>query len=83
MTPAPTSTAGTVTWALYRETATLDPIKAFDYPDNGAVALACDSLVRQNPDLSLTNGLATMTNPNPTTIDFTSTRAPSSGTAIR
>lgn len=69
-TPAPTSTAGTVTWAFYRETATLDPIKAFDYPDNGAVALACDSLVRQNPDLSLTNGLATMTNPNPTTIDF-------------
>ena len=52
-TPAPTKTAGTVTWAVYRETATLDPIKAFDYPDNGAVALTCDSLVRENPDLTL------------------------------
>ena len=70
MTPKPTGTAGTVTWAVYRETATLDPIKAFDYPDNAAVALTCDSLVRQNPDMSLTNGIATMSNPNPLTIDF-------------
>ena len=50
-TPAPTSTAGTVTWAVYRETATLDPIKAFDYPDNAAVALSCDALVAPEPGL--------------------------------
>ena len=70
-TPAPTSTAGTVTWAVYRETATLDPIKAFDYPDNAAVALACDALVRANPDMTFGNGIATMTTPSPLTIVFT------------
>jgi hypothetical protein len=37
-----------VTWAVYRETATLDPIKAFDYPDNAAVALTCDARARES-----------------------------------
>src|SRR5260221_3391588 len=67
-TPAPTSTAGTVTWAVYRETATLDPIKAFDYPDNAAVALGCDALVRANPNMTLSNGIATLTTPSALTI---------------
>jgi peptide/nickel transport system substrate-binding protein len=70
-TPAPTKTADTVTWAFYRETATLDPIKAFDYPDNGAVALTCDALVRAKPDMTLGNGIATMSTPSPLKIDFT------------
>jgi peptide/nickel transport system substrate-binding protein len=69
-TPAPTKAAGTVTWAVYRETATLDPIKAFDYPDNAAVALTCDSLVRANPDMTLSPGIATMTTPNAHKIVF-------------
>ena len=69
-TPAPTKAAGTVTWAVYRETATLDPIKAFDYPDNAAVALTCDSLVRANPDMTLSPGIATMTTPNSHKIVF-------------
>ncbi|MDP9257860.1 MAG: ABC transporter substrate-binding protein [Actinomycetota bacterium] len=70
-TPAPTGTADTVTWGLYRETATLDPIKAFDYPDNAAVALTCDALVRANPNMTMSAGIATMTTPSPLKIDFT------------
>jgi peptide/nickel transport system substrate-binding protein len=34
LTPKPTKDAGALTWALYRETQTLDPIQAFDYPEN-------------------------------------------------
>ena len=34
LTPKPTSDAGDVVWSTYRETQTLDPIQAFDYPEN-------------------------------------------------
>jgi peptide/nickel transport system substrate-binding protein len=34
LTPKPTSAAGDVVWSTYRETQTLDPIQAFDYPEN-------------------------------------------------
>ena len=34
LTPKPSSTAGDVVWSTYRETQTLDPIQAFDYPEN-------------------------------------------------
>ena len=37
-TPAASGDAGKVTWALYRDVQTLDPIQAFDYPENTAVA---------------------------------------------
>jgi peptide/nickel transport system substrate-binding protein len=42
-TPAPKGKAGKVTWALYREVNTLDPIQAFDYPENTAITAMCDS----------------------------------------
>ena len=49
-TPAPTTTYnGVVTWALYRETNSLDPIFAFDYPENTVIAAMCDTLLRQSP----------------------------------
>ncbi len=61
LTPKPTSDGGDVIWATYRETQTLDPIKAFDYPENTVDPLLCDSLLRQEPDQTLGPGLATYT----------------------
>lgn len=57
-TPPAAGRAGTVTWALYREVLTLDPIQAFDYPENTAVAALCDSVLRQQPDGAIVPGLA-------------------------
>lgn len=71
LSPKPTGKAGDVVWATYRETQTLDPIQAFDYPENTVDPLLCDSLLRQAPDQSLGPGLATYTNPSPTEFDFT------------
>jgi peptide/nickel transport system substrate-binding protein len=58
LTPAPTAEADSAVWAAYRETSTLDPLFGFDYPDNTAMAIACESLLRQNPDLTIGPGLA-------------------------
>ena len=58
LTPAPTGEAESAVWATYRETSTLDPLYGFDYPDNMAMAVACESLLRQNPDLTIGPGLA-------------------------
>jgi peptide/nickel transport system substrate-binding protein len=71
LSPKPTSEAGDVTWATYRETQTLDPIQAFDYPENTVDPLLCDSLLRQNPDMTVGPGIATYTSPSPTEFDFT------------
>ena len=71
LTPKPTSTAGDVVWSTYRETQTLDPIQAFDYPENTVDPLLCDSLLRQAPDQTLGPGIATYTAPSPTQYDFT------------
>jgi len=59
LTPAPTKEKDSAVWAVYRETSTIDPIFVFDYPDNAAMAIACESLLRQNPDLTNGPGLAT------------------------
>ena len=69
-TPAPTVDAGDVVWATYRETQTLDPIQAFDYPENTIDPVICDSLLRQNPDMTIGDGLAKVTNPSPLEFDF-------------
>jgi peptide/nickel transport system substrate-binding protein len=71
-----TTTAGTkpvpsVTWAVYRDVNSLDPIFAFDYPENTAISLMCESLLRQRPDGSIVPGLATVANPSPTKMVFT------------
>jgi peptide/nickel transport system substrate-binding protein len=71
LSPKASSKAGDVVWATYRETQTLDPIQAFDYPENTVDPLLCDSLLRQNPDQTIGPGLATYTNPSPTQFDFT------------
>jgi peptide/nickel transport system substrate-binding protein len=70
-TPPGTKQVSSVTWAVYRDVNSLDPAFAFDYPENTAISLMCESLLRQQPDGSLTPGLATVTYPSPTKIVFT------------
>jgi peptide/nickel transport system substrate-binding protein len=69
--PAGATTVPSVVWAVYRDVNSLDPIFAFDYPENTADSLMCESLLRQAPDGSLQPGLATVSNPSPTTMVFT------------
>src|SRR6201993_2240395 len=70
-TPPGRAAVSSVTWAVYRDVNSLDPIYAFDYPENTAVSLMCESLLRQAPDGSLQPGLASVANPSPTTMVFT------------
>ncbi len=70
-TPAGTKPVSSVVWAVYRDVNSLDPIFAFDYPENTADSLMCESLLRQAPDGSLQPGLATVRHPNATTTVFT------------
>jgi peptide/nickel transport system substrate-binding protein len=70
-TAAGTKPVQTVTWAVYRAVNSLDPIFAFDYPENTAISLMCESLLLQQPDGSITPGLATVSTPAPTTMVFT------------
>lgn len=60
-----------VVWAVYRDVNSLDPIYAFDYPENTTDSLMYESLLRQAPDGSLEPGLATLTYTDPTTLVFT------------
>ena len=71
LTPAATGDAGALTWALYRETQTLDPIQAFDYPENTVDSLLCDAMLRQAPDMTIGSGLTTLKQVDATTLDFT------------
>jgi peptide/nickel transport system substrate-binding protein len=70
-TRAGTKPVDKVVWAVYRDVNSLDPIFAFDYPENTTDSLLYESLLRQAPDGSIGPGLATMTNPDPTTIVLT------------
>jgi peptide/nickel transport system substrate-binding protein len=70
-TAAGTKTVPSITWAVYRDVNSLDPIYAFDYPENTAMALMCESLLLQAPTGSLQPGLATISTPSPTTMVFT------------
>jgi peptide/nickel transport system substrate-binding protein len=70
-TPAGTQPVDKITWGVYRETNSLDPIYAFDYPENTVLAVLCETLLRQEPDGSITSGLADLSYTNPTTMVFT------------
>jgi peptide/nickel transport system substrate-binding protein len=69
-TAAGTKPVSSVTWAVYRDVNSLDPIFAFDYPENTADSLMCESLLKQAPDGSIQPGLATLSNPSPTQLVF-------------
>src|SRR5438876_12316817 len=49
-TAAGTKTVPSLTWAVYRDVNSLDPIYAFDYPENTAHSLMCESLLRHARD---------------------------------
>ena len=71
-TPAPKGdVAGRITWATYRDVGTIDPIQAFDYPENTVLTALCDSLLRQAPDGTMGPGLATITHPDEKTTVIT------------
>jgi len=71
-TPTPTTMVNKVTWAVYRDVASLDPIFAFDYPENTAISAMCETLVRQQPDGTTVPGLASkIDTSNPKKIVFT------------
>jgi peptide/nickel transport system substrate-binding protein len=70
-TPAPSGEAGKITWATYRDVGTIDPIQAFDYPENTVITTLCDSLQRQAPDGTSGPGLATLTHPDDKTLVIT------------
>ncbi|HEY5986477.1 MAG TPA: ABC transporter substrate-binding protein, partial [Streptosporangiaceae bacterium] len=70
-TPPGSQAVPSVTWAVYRDINSLDPIFAFDYPENTADSLMCESLLRQAPDGTLVPGLASVSNPSPTQFVFT------------
>jgi peptide/nickel transport system substrate-binding protein len=70
-TKAGTKPVDKIVWAVYRDVNSLDPIYAFDYPENTTDSLLYESLLRQAPDGSIGPGLATMTNPDQNTMVFT------------
>jgi peptide/nickel transport system substrate-binding protein len=71
VTPAGTKPVSSVVWATQRDVISLDPIYNAGFPEYTADSLMCESLLRQAPDGSLEPGLATLANPNPTTMVFT------------
>lgn len=70
-TAAGTASVPSVTWAVYRDVNSLDPVFAFDYPENTAVSLMCESLLRQSPEGEVGPGLATLSVPDPTSYVLT------------
>ncbi|MET7304771.1 ABC transporter substrate-binding protein [Embleya sp. NPDC005575] len=64
---APGTPIDSFTWSLFAEPASIDYAYAFDYPPNQILANVCESLLRWNPDLTTSPGLASSyTNPTPT-----------------
>ncbi|MCD2442064.1 ABC transporter substrate-binding protein [Agromyces sp. SYSU K20354] len=57
-TAEPSGDIDSYTWANYAEPYSLDYAYAFDYADNQVLANVCESLLRLNPDFTLSPGLA-------------------------
>jgi peptide/nickel transport system substrate-binding protein len=70
-TPAGSKPVASLTWAVYRDVNSLDPAFAFDYPENTAISLMCESLLLQQPSGAIVPGLASVSNPTPLTFVFT------------
>ena len=67
-TDAPSGDIDSFTFASYSEPYSLDYAYAFDYSDNQVLANVCESLLRLNPDFTLTPSLAeSFEHPTPTT----------------
>ncbi|WP_228555304.1 ABC transporter substrate-binding protein [Catenulispora pinisilvae] len=71
-TPVAKGPIDSFSWALYAEPTTLDYAQAFDYPQNMILSNICESLMRWNPDLTESPGLASsVAQPDPTTYVYT------------
>ncbi|NJC68533.1 ABC transporter substrate-binding protein [Planosporangium thailandense] len=72
-TPAAKGELDKATWNLpFGEPASLDPIKAFNYPENTVVANLCEGLMRLDPDYSMKPNLAEkVESPDPRTWVYT------------
>ena len=70
-TPPGATSVPQVTWAVYRDVNSLDPAFAFDYPENTAISLMCESLLLQNASGAIEPGLASLATPNAKTLVFT------------
>ena len=70
-TPAGAKTVPQAVWAVYRDVNSLDPAFAFDYPENTAISLMCESLLLQKADGAIVPGLASLSTPNQKTLVFT------------
>lgn len=71
-TAAPSGDIDSFTFASYAEPYSLDYAYAFDYADNSVLANICESLLRLNPDFSLSPGLAeSFAHPTPETWVYT------------
>jgi peptide/nickel transport system substrate-binding protein len=57
-TAAPSGDIDSFTWVSYSEPYSLDYAYAFDYADNQVLSNVCESLLRLNPDYTLSPGLA-------------------------
>lgn len=57
-TAAPSGDIDEFTWVSYSEPYSLDYAYAFDYADNQVLSNVCESLLRLNPDYTLSPGLA-------------------------
>ena len=71
-TDAPSGDIDSYTWVSYAEPYSLDYAYAFDYADNQVLANVCESLLRLNPDYTLSPGLAeSFEHPTPETWVYT------------
>jgi len=71
-TAVPSGDIDSFTFASYAEPYSLDYAYAFDYADNSVLANICESLLRLNPDFSLSPGLAeSFAHPTPETWVYT------------
>jgi peptide/nickel transport system substrate-binding protein len=70
-TPAGTTEVDSITWAVYRPTAPIDPLFAFDYPEQVPLALMCEAPLRLANDGSIEPGLTTVERTDDTTFVLT------------
>ncbi|MFB7883927.1 ABC transporter substrate-binding protein [Microbacterium sp. NPDC056057] len=71
-TAAPSGDIDSYSWVSYSEPYSLDYAYAFDYADNQVLANVCESLLRLNPDFTLSPGLAeSFDHPTPETWVYT------------
>jgi peptide/nickel transport system substrate-binding protein len=70
-TPAGTTEIDSITWAVYRPTAPIDPLFVLDYPEQVPLALMCETPLQTTSEGTIGPGLATVERPDDTTYVLT------------